>query len=132
MTGGVGCCVNHFSSRCAQERALKLILSVRMARVSWQRRLEEEELLQRILERRVWRILQYSKDLTVESGADVLSEWICGMDAWLVLDLLVWILEGRGVWDSGGSFLRIDVVCFGFVFCIDTSFPFLFKCQSFS
>lgn len=67
-----------------------------MARVSWQRRLEEEKLLQRILERTEWRILQYSKDLTVESGAAVLSEWICGSDAWLVLDLLGWILEGLG------------------------------------
>lgn len=93
MTGGVGCCINSFSRRCAQERALKLILSVRMARVSWQRRLEQEELLQRILERRVWRILQYSDDLTVESGADVLSEWMHG---------LCWICWS-GFWSVGLS-----------------------------
>lgn len=88
--------MNPFSSRCAQERALKLIFRVMMARVSWQRRLEEEELLERILERRVWRILQCNTELTVESGADVLSEWICEMDAWRALDLLVWIFEGLG------------------------------------
>lgn len=65
--------MNRFSGRCVQERALKLILSVRMARVSWQRRLEEEQLLQRILARRVWRNLQYDTDLTVESVVDVFS-----------------------------------------------------------
>lgn len=26
------------------------------------------------------------------------------MDAWLVLDLLVWVLEGPAVWDSGIEF----------------------------
>lgn len=103
--------MNRFSSRCAQERALELLLSVRMARVSWQRRLEEEELLQRVLERRVWRIRQYSKELTVESGADVLSEWICGVDAWR-------LLESGGSGCLGGSFLRIDLTWFvlGLVF----------------
>lgn len=116
MTGGVGCCVNCFSGRCAQERALGLMLSVRMARVSWQRRLEEEELLQHILERMEWRILQYSDDLTVESGAGVLAEWICRTDACPVLDLSVWILESRAVWYSCFSVLRIDVVCLGLVY----------------
>lgn len=105
MTGGVGCCVNRFSGRCAQKRAVKLILGVKMARVSWQRRLEEEKLLQHILERTQWRILQYSKDVTVESGADLLSEWICGMDARLLLDFLVWIVESRAVRDFFGSVL---------------------------
>lgn len=97
MTGGVGCCVYRFSGRCAQKRALEPILCVEMARVSWQRRLEEEEHLQRVLEQTEWRILQYGKDVTVESGADLLSEWICGTDAWLVLDFLVWIAESLGL-----------------------------------
>lgn len=60
-----------------------------MSGVSWQRRVEEEEVLQRLLEQREWSVLTPSHEFAVEfllTGSGVSVGWLAGQSHCVIRD----------------------------------------------